>query len=200
LQRSRPGCYAAARPSPERQILDVFRSKPPATTIEALYGAIVAQARNPLFYREHGVADTVNGRLDLLMLHLALVFDRLSQGDAAARAIGQAVFDRFCQDMDDHLREEGISDMKVPKDMLRVGAAFFGRHRAYMSALKDGDRDALRAALRRNVFLDRDAPGVEAITAYVEAAAQDLKSQDVARVASGRIDWPSPAPKREEFP
>jgi cytochrome b pre-mRNA-processing protein 3 len=174
-------------------MLNVFRSKPQAATIEALYGAIVAQARNPVFYRGCGVADTVNGRLDLLMLHLALVFDRLSQGDPAAKAAGQAVFDRFCQDMDDHLREEGISDMKVPKDMQRLGAAFFGRYRAYMSALKDGDREALRAALRRNVFMDRDTPGLEAVTAYVEAAAQDLKSQDVAGVASGRIDWPSPA-------
>jgi hypothetical protein len=41
--------------------------------------------------------------------------------------------------------------------------------------------------------MDRDAPGLEAVTAYVEAAAQDLKSQDVAGVASGRIDWPLPA-------
>ena len=171
----------------------MFRRSPQAATIEALYGAIVAQARAPVFYRDHGVADTINGRLDLLMLHLAMAFERLSRGDAVARATGQAVFDRFCQDMDDHLRQDGVGDLKVPKDMHRLGAAFFGRHRAYMSALKAGDRDALRAALRRNVFAGDDQPGLDPLTAYVESAAQGLESQDAAAIASGRIAWPDPA-------
>jgi cytochrome b pre-mRNA-processing protein 3 len=173
-------------------MLSLFRRNPQAPTIEALYGAIVAQARDPVFYRDHGVADTVNGRLDLLMLHLALVFERLSQGNAAEKAVGQAVFDRFCQDMDDHLRQDGVSDLKVPKDMRRLGAAFFGRHRAYISALKAGDREALSAALRRNVFADQESPGLGALAAYVEAAALALARQDVAVVAAGGIDWPAP--------
>jgi cytochrome b pre-mRNA-processing protein 3 len=174
-------------------MLTMFRRNPQTATIEALYGAIVAQARIPVFYRNHGVADTVNGRLDLLMLHVGLVFERLSQGDATARAAGQAVFDRFCQDMDDHLRQDGVSDLKVPKDMQRLGAAFFGRHRAYISALKAGDRDALRAALRRNVFADEDRLGLDPLTAYVEAAARALEGQDAAAIAIGRIVWSDPA-------
>ena len=47
---------------------------------------IVAQARLPGFYREYAVADTVNGRFDLIVLHLALVLDRLIRGSGAARA------------------------------------------------------------------------------------------------------------------
>jgi cytochrome b pre-mRNA-processing protein 3 len=174
-------------------MLNVFRRTPRASTIETLYGAIVAQARAPVFYRSYGVADTVNGRLDLLMLHLALVFERLSRGEAAAKATGQAAFDRFCQDMDDHLREDGVSDLRVPKDMQRLAAAFFGRHRSYISALKTGDRMALRMALCRNVFADAEAAGVDALAAYVEAAAQALDRQDAAVVAGGRIAWPEPA-------
>jgi cytochrome b pre-mRNA-processing protein 3 len=175
-------------------MIKIFRRNPhDAANIEALYGAIVAQARNPVFYRDLMVADTVNGRLDLLMLHLVLVFERLSQADEAARLAGQAAFDRFCQDMDDYLREEGVSDLKVPKDMQRLGAAFFGRHRSYISALKAGDRTALRAALRRNVFADEDAAGLDGLVDYVEAAAQALRSQEPVAVASGRIGWPHPA-------
>jgi cytochrome b pre-mRNA-processing protein 3 len=173
-------------------MLTMFRRNPQSPTIEALYGAIVAQARAPVFYRDIGVADTLNGRLDLLMLHLGLAFDRLSRGDEAARAAGQAVFDRFCQDMDDHLRQDGVSDLKVPKDMQRLAAAFFGRQRAYISALKSGDRNALRAALCRNVYADEDRPGLDALTAYVEAAARLLDGQDAAAIASGRIAWPDP--------
>jgi cytochrome b pre-mRNA-processing protein 3 len=181
-------------------MLTIFRRNPQAPTIEALYGAIVAQARAPVFYRDLGVADTVNGRLDLLMLHLGLAFDRLSRGEEPAKAAGQAAFDRFCQDMDDHLRQDGISDLRVPKDMRRLAAAFFGRQRAYISALKAGDRDALRSALCRNVYADEDRPGLDGLTAYVEAAARGLDGQDATAIASGRIAWPDPVPQAGGLP
>jgi cytochrome b pre-mRNA-processing protein 3 len=179
-------------------MLNVFRRNPQTSTIEALYGAIVAQARAPVFYRDYGVADTVNGRLDLLMLHLALVFQRLSQGPSAAQAAGQAVFDRFCQDMDDHLREQGVGDLKVPKDMRRLAEAFFGRHRAYISALRAGDSEALRAALRRNVYADADAAGTTALAAYVEDASAALQGQGDDAITGGRIAWPAPPKVRSQ--
>jgi cytochrome b pre-mRNA-processing protein 3 len=78
----------------------------PHRTIEAIYGTIVTQAREPLFYRDLGVPDTVDGRFDLLLLHLWLALRRLRATDAAS-ALSQALFDRFCNDMDDNLREMG---------------------------------------------------------------------------------------------
>ena len=72
-------------------------------TISTLYGTIGAQARLPRFYREYGVADTVNGRFDLLVLHLALIIDRLAE-EPESREAGQALFDQFCKDMDHNLR------------------------------------------------------------------------------------------------
>ena len=173
-------------------MLNVFRRNPRATTIEALYGAIVAQARSPVFYLDYGVPDTVNGRLDLLMIHLALVFERLSQGDEEARAVGQEVFDRFCRDMDDHLREEGISDMKVPKQVRGVAAAFFGRHGAYISALRANDAAALKTAIGRNVFAGAESPSVDRLAAYTRAAMATLDSQDATLMASGKVTWPDP--------
>jgi len=82
-------------------------------TISALYGMIVAQARLPCFYRDYAVADTVNGRFDLIVLHLALVIERLMP-EAGLQGLGQGLFDRFCQDMDHNLREMGVGDLKVP--------------------------------------------------------------------------------------
>jgi len=171
-------------------MLNVFRRNPRATTIEALYGAIVAQARAPVFYLAYGIPDTVNGRLDLLMLHLAMVFERLSQGDEEAKAAGQAAFDRFCRDMDDHLREDGISDMKVPRQVRGVAAAFFGRHGAYISALREGDDAALQTALCRNVYQGAEAPSVSRLAAYMQAAMKGLDGQDPSMIATGQISWP----------
>jgi cytochrome b pre-mRNA-processing protein 3 len=107
-------------------------------TISALYGMIVAQARSPCFYRDYAVADTVNGRFDLIVLHLALVIARLTP-EVGLRGLGQGLFDRFCQDMDHNLREMGVGDLKVPKEMRRMGEAFYGRAQAYQAALSAAD-------------------------------------------------------------
>jgi cytochrome b pre-mRNA-processing protein 3 len=173
-------------------IFSLFRRKPQRDTISALYGMIVAQARLPAFYRDYGVADTVNGRFDLIVLHLALVLDRLT-ADGRLDPAGQAVFDHFCRDMDDNLREMGISDLKVPKEMKRMGEAFYGRSRAYLEAL--GDRRALVAALTRNIY--GGAPSAYEVAPrladYVVAAAAALKTQAPGAIVAGEVQFPDPA-------
>jgi len=42
----------------------------------------VAQARLPGFYRDYGVPDTVNGRFELIVLHFALLLERLTEEPA----------------------------------------------------------------------------------------------------------------------
>src|SRR6202048_744644 len=110
---------------------------PPRGTTEAIYGMIVTQAREPLFYRDLGVPDTVNGRFDLLLLHLWMVLRRL-KGTEGGTELAQALFDRFCEDMDANLREMGVGDLAVPKRMQAFGEAFYGRAAAYDLALTDG--------------------------------------------------------------
>ncbi len=167
-----------------------FRRPRRADTIEALYGAIVAQARAPVFYLEYGVPDTVNGRFEMILLHAGLLLDRFSGEAAALRALGQDVFDRFCQDMDDTLRERGISDTKVPREMRRVAEAFYGRQAAYRAALRDPDAAILPDALRRNVYAGASDGGAERLAAYTRAASAALRQQDVVGLAEARLAWP----------
>src|SRR6476619_3386491 len=107
---------------------------PSRGTIEAIYGMIVTQAREPLFYRDLGVPDTVNGRFDLLLLHLWLVLRRLKSVEAGT-GLSQTLFDRFCDDMDANLREMGVGDLTVPKRMQAFAEAFYGRAAACDLAL-----------------------------------------------------------------
>src|SRR5262245_62311516 len=97
------------------------RAAPPGT-IEIIYGMIVTQAREPMFYRDLGVPDTVGGRFDLLLMHLWLVLQRLKSAEAGSD-LSQFLFDRFCTDMDDNLREMGVGDLAVPKRMQAFGEA-----------------------------------------------------------------------------
>jgi len=162
-------------------------------TISALYGTIVAQARLPLFYQDYAVADTVNGRFDLIVLHLALVLDRLAS-EPALHGVGQGLFDRFWQDMDHNLREMGVGDLAVPRQMRRLGEAYYGRAQAYRAALAPSEADALAEAVSRNVYggapADPDAP--HRLAAYMRQVLRNLDTQTPAELAAGRLRFPEP--------
>jgi cytochrome b pre-mRNA-processing protein 3 len=162
-------------------------------TISSLYGMIVAQARLPCFYRDYGVADTVNGRFDLIVLHLTLVLDRLFE-DPELHGLGQGLFDRFCRDMDDNLREMGVGDLSVPKEMRAIGDAFYGRSHAYVEALKAG-ADRLAEAIARNVYGNAanvgDAP--RRLAAYASHARRDLRACDADSISKGKFRFLDPA-------
>jgi cytochrome b pre-mRNA-processing protein 3 len=175
-------------------IFPLFRRRARPDTISTLYGMIVAQARMPCFYREYGVADTVDGRFDLLVLHLALVLDRLAE-DPQARHVGQALFDRFCVDMDDNLREMGVGDLSVPKHMRRVGEAYFGRAQAYRAALALNGQEALTEALERNIYGrgTGNRAGAARLATYMREAIRDLRRQPVSQLLAGTLKLPNPA-------
>ena len=170
-------------------IFSLFRRKPQRDTISALYGMIVAQARLPVFYRDYTVADTVNGRFDLIVLHLALVLDRLTV-EGQLDPAGQAVFDRFCEDMDDNLREMGVGDLTVPKRMRKFGEAFYGRSAAYDAALEAGHAE-LAVALNRNIFNEADAANADRLAAYVTEALAHLGQIEQAAFVRGQWQFPA---------
>jgi cytochrome b pre-mRNA-processing protein 3 len=172
-------------------ILRLFRRTPRGDTIAALYGTIVAQARAPAFYQAYAVPDTVNGRLEMVMLHAVLVLLRLEGEAAPLRALGQELFDRFCRDMDDSMREMGVGDLAVPRRMRRIGSAFYGRLAAYRAALAAPGDGPLAAALERNVF-GGPAAGEAAFrfAAYMREAARRLAAQD--GFARGELAFPAP--------
>lgn len=173
-------------------ILPLFRRSARSDTISSLYGTIVAQARLPSFYRDYAVADTINGRFDLLVMHLGLVIARLE--DAGLKDLGQGLFDRFCEDMDHNLREMGVGDLSVPKEMQRMGEAFYGRTQAYRKALAAVGPEVLVEAVVRNIY--DGAPSSRAaagrLAAYIREAVRDLRGQSPAGLRAGQIRLPDP--------
>jgi len=183
-------------------ILSAFRRTNQARNIHSLYGAIVAQARLPAFYIQYGVPDSVEGRFELLVLHLVLVLRRLADRQAGATAgpslgpgsaIGQRLFDVFCRDLDDNLREMGVGDLAVPRRMRQFGEAFYGRQAAYGAALDMADRRALEKALARNMLGDEDAADrAAALARYVGAAVGQLEAEPEQALVAGNAVFPSP--------
>jgi cytochrome b pre-mRNA-processing protein 3 len=162
---------------------------PARGTIEAIYGMIVTQAREPLFYRDLGVSDTVNGRFDMLVLHLWMVLRRLKPIEGGA-GLSQALFDRFCDDMDANLREMGVGDLTVPKRMQAFGEAFYGRAAAYDLALTAGE-EPLAQALCKNILNGERIEKARRLASYAEAAIAALAGLDQVTLRSGAWKFPS---------
>jgi cytochrome b pre-mRNA-processing protein 3 len=175
-------------------IFQFFRRTRDDPSIAPLYGTIVAQARAEALYQRFGVPDTVNGRLEMVLLHMILLLRRLNEepdGAPNGASLGQAVFDLFCQDMDDNLREMGVGDLAVPKEMRRIGEAFYGRQAAYVGALASSNPQALVEVLKRNAL--EGGEGAEALADYVRAAAGALASRDINELRLGNLGFPDPA-------
>lgn len=168
---------------------------PSRGTIETIYGMIVAQAREPKFYQSLGVDDTVNGRFEMIVLHLWLVLHRAGQQDENA-AFAQVLFDHFCSDLDANLREMGVGDLAVPKRMQAFGEAFYGRSAAYDRALADEDdpKAALTKTLCRNVLNGFGMDKAKLLEAYVQDALKTLSRVDAAALRSGHFRFP-PVPQ-----
>jgi cytochrome b pre-mRNA-processing protein 3 len=126
--------------------------------VARIYERIVAQSRRPEFYRDLGVADSLDGRFDMLALHAMLIMRRFKQDGERTRVLGQNLFDHMFYDMDRSLREIGVSDLAVGKRVKQMSSAFLGRIAAYEEGL-DGAEDTLEAALIRNVYRDEIPEG-----------------------------------------
>ena len=159
----------------------LFKAKPGKAG--AVYAVIVAASRQRHFYADWGVADTVDGRFDLLVLHLALVVSRLKGEHDLLR---QQLIDHFCIDMDDNLRELGAGDLSVSKKVRRMAEAFQGRYSAYDAAQ---DHAKMAATLERNVYAGKSHSGCEQLAEYVMNARVLLQQKSKDEIAEGKYQF-----------
>ena len=101
----------------------------------SLYEAIVAQARSEPLYRNLGVPDTVNGRFEMIVLHVVLVVARLQAEGEDGRELARATLEAFVADVDDACRRLGIGDMGVPRHVKKATAAVLERGNVYRVAM-----------------------------------------------------------------
>jgi cytochrome b pre-mRNA-processing protein 3 len=123
--------------------------------LRALYDAIVAQAREPHWYQAGEVADTIDGRFDMVSAILSLVLMRMEAIGEPANPPSIRLTEVFISDMDGQLRQLGIGDIGVGKHMGKMMSALGGRLGAYRDALVGSEN--LRDALVRNLY-GGDAP------------------------------------------
>lgn len=164
-----------------------------ADASSALYVACVDQARSPVFFVRYGVPDTVDGRFDLIILHTMLLMRRLRKQGKAAADVSQATLNLMFADMDRNLREMGVGDLSVGRQVKKMAKAFYGRAEAWEEAMDVG-LDQLAPVLGETLYRSSDTPDVPAqqLAAYVLKADAHLSEQSIEVLVSGSVDFPSP--------
>lgn len=165
---------------------------------EKLYAECVRAGREPLFYQDFGVPDTLDGRFDMIVLHAVLMVRRLSREGLDGRDLSQVLFDKLFVDMDRSVREIGVGDLSVARHMRRMMTAFNGRLARYDRALTGGDRDDLRAAVRANVYGTVKSPseeGVSVLSLYTRVCARILDAAEMSDFVRGEVRFTGLAPR-----
>lgn len=160
---------------------------------QQLYGTVVAQARQPVFFTRYGFADSVTGRFDVLALHLFLFSRRLVREDTdTARSLNQEVFDYFTADTDRALRELGVGDTSVPKRKKKMIRTFYALVEEFGPALDTEDPGAVREQVgRRFDGEDQDDACLNALSGYIMAAAAELDKIPAESIYKGIIAYPN---------
>lgn len=176
----------------------LFRRNRDSEAARVLYEAAVRQGRDPAFYRELAVPDTLDGRFESICLQVWLLLRRLRMGGAPVESLAQELTEVFFADMDLSLREIGAADIGVGRRVKRMIEGFYGRVKAYDEALAAavaGEGGPLDAALRRNLYgtLEAAPEGARrAVAQYLLAADRALAAQPLEAVAAGQPAFPPP--------
>jgi cytochrome b pre-mRNA-processing protein 3 len=162
----------------------------PHAGAHASYIALVARARNPFFYESLGVPDTLDGRFEMVLLHLFLLQHRLL-GETALDEFGRELSELFFADMDRSVRELGVADTGVRYRIKAMAKAYHGRLIAYTTSI--ADEEMLRGALARNLFGTVAEGSVSQLVGaanYIYAMRDALAAVESDKIVRGEFVWP----------
>lgn len=179
----------------------LFKKAKPAfeEEVQALYIKAVKQSRQVNFYLDMEVADTVEGRFDMILIHMYAIFRRLKMEQDKTEKFSQSLYDLMFADMDQNLRELGVGDMGLARRVPKMAEAFYGRIKVYEEGLGANDEDALlKEALDRNLY--RKTPvsdeSLTKMAIYLRREVQNLENTPIDELLKGQVTF-GPAPTKE---
>jgi len=166
-------------------------------TAQQLYGSIVAQARQPYFYRDLNVPDTATCRFEMIVLHMFVLLKSLNEKVSKNQDFSQILIETFFSDMDSSLREMGVGDLTVPKKMRKLANAFYARLDVYSKAVEMTDLKELVKALDINFLENTDSPESNIVkikghdlAVYVMTLCTHISKYSVEELQKSMFDFP----------
>jgi len=168
-------------------------------TGQQLYERIVAQARDPALYVHYRVPDTMDGRLEMVLLHTVLVLDRLHSEGRSGQRPGQQLMEQLVADIDDALRQIGLGDDSVSPRIKRLGSALSERTRDYRTSLSGEAKGDIRLETRllehayrldSNAITPDTLAYASKLANYARRCKSTLRTAPSAELLSGSVAFP----------
>ncbi|HEY0626745.1 MAG TPA: ubiquinol-cytochrome C chaperone family protein [Allosphingosinicella sp.] len=168
----------------------LFGSRPAQSQCRPLYDRIVRIGRDPAWYIDGAVPDTLDGRFDMIAAVMALVLLRLEREGGRTAQAAVELAEIFIEDMDGTVRQIGIGDLMVGKHVGKMMGALGGRLTAFRDAAQAGGD--FEEPVRRNIF--HDAPPSEHALGFVSRRLERFHQGLVARPAEEILRGEVPQP------
>ena len=166
------------------------KSRAAHKSARALYASIEQRSREPVFYADYAVPDTLDGRFDMIALHVGLLIDHVRTLGPDGQRIAQAIFDEMVLRMEQSCRQLGIGDLGVPRQIKKMMQALQGRAVAYAESIK---ANTLDAALQRNLYATVDAPSgavLNGMADYIKSYKHQIDQTSIDVIKAGQFNFP----------
>jgi cytochrome b pre-mRNA-processing protein 3 len=160
----------------------------PKESLRPLYLNVIAKGRELHWYEAGQVPDNMDGRFGIISSILALVLLRMELIPAAGQDAAYLT-ELFVDDMDAQMREAGIGDVVVAKDMGKIMGVLGGRLGAFRGAFDD--LAILTAAIERNMFggVEIDRGAADHVATQLTAYWRELQGADHAALISAQATF-----------
>ena len=148
----------------------------------ALFDTLTKLTREPHWYVEGKVPDTLDGRFAVLATVTALVLVRLESDGEAGNAVSVAVTERFIEVMELEHRELGLGDPTLGKTVRKLVGSLARRTDLWRSAI--GGPDPTRESLYK---ADVTPAALEHSTSALERLSAILRTARLGDIAEGKF-------------
>lgn len=151
-----------------------------------LFDAVTRIARQPKWYLEGGVPDTIDGRFAVLATVTALVMTRLERDGPDGDLVSVALTERFVEVMEAEHREFGLGDPTLGKQVRKLVGSLARRAELWRAAA--ARRTEWPSATRDSLYKDgATAEALQSAADMLRSVWDKLQRSELGDLREGRI-------------
>jgi len=162
----------------------------------SLFCVVIEQSRHAAFYQNSAVEDTLDGRFDVMAIHMTMILYKLDQHKEFedAKVIKRNLQETMFDNLDLSLREIGVGDLGVGKKIKVMAEAFYGRMKVYQALFENKNYDKMAETLQRNLYrgAEIDAKILSQMSEYVFYQSDHIVNQAIEIILKGNITFLAP--------
>ena len=144
-----------------------------------IYNQIQEQSRDYNLFIKFKIIDSFDGRLNFLILHLSLIMFFLDKHGKTGKKISNKLIKIFLFEIDASLREKGLGDKIIERNVLTITNSLLSKSQMYKRALINND--SLKKVVARHVYnnFKINIKYINMIVGYIKTQKEFLSKVDL---------------------